>query len=331
METFDVMRFFSVLKRQFAGVLLLSAGLCGCSEESSAPDMAEVARRVEARTATTLKTTPDELRKQLNCFQAEFRVLGNDIVEGTLYQSGVRNIKPLAGLPLRALDLGMTQVDDLTPLTGMQLQRLDLENTPVVNLAPLQGMPLQILKMQKTNVTDFSVLKGMPLKQLNVLDLPFSDADLELIREAPLDTIWLAGTKVTDLSTFPVTTLKSLDIERTNVASLNFVAGCPQLQRLNIAETPVSDLTPLKGLRLQRMTLTPGRIQSGIEVLRDMKSLTQIQTSMNEPMSAVDFWKRFDLGVWKSTESTVLGTSASAAEMPTTPEPAPANGAETAQ
>jgi hypothetical protein len=79
------------------------------------------------------------------------------------------------------------------------------------------------------------------------------------------------------------------------------------------------------------MTLTPGRIQSGIEVLRDMKSLTQIQTSMNEPMSAVDFWKRFDLGVWKSTESTVPGTSASAAEMPTTPEPAPANGAETAQ
>lgn len=332
-----MIQFFNVLTRPVAGLLLLSAGLCGCSEESSAPDMAEVARQAEARTSTTLKKTPEELRKQLNCFQAEFRVVGNDIVEGTLYQSGVRNIKPLAGLPLRALDLGMTQVDDLTPLTGMQLQRLDLENTPVVNLAPLQGMPLQILKMQKTKVTEFSVLKGMPLKQLNVLDLPFSDADLELIREAPLDTLWLAGTKVTDLSTFPVKTLKSLDIERTNVASLNFVAGCPQLQRLNIAETPVSDLTPLKGLKLQRITLTPGRIQSGMEVLRDMKSLTQIQTTMNEPMSAVDFWKRFDLGVWKSTDSTASpapsadDAGAPAAETPTSPETPPANAPETPQ
>lgn len=333
-----MIRFFIVPIRPLVGFLLLCAGLCGCSEESAVPDLAEVARRAEASASSTMKMTPEELRKQLNCFQAEFRVLGNDIVEGTLYQSGVRNIKPLAGLPLRALDLGMTQVDDLSPLTGMKLQRLDLENTPVAQLAVLQGMPLQILKMQKTRVTEFSVLKGMPLKQLNVLDLPFSDADLDLIREAPLDTLWLAGTKVTDLSTFSVKTLKSLDIERTKVSSLNFVAGCPLLQRLNIAETAVSDLTPLKGLKLQRITLTPDRIQSGMEVLRDMKSLTQIQTSMNEPMSTVDFWKRFDLGVWKSTDPAAPTTSAAdaldasnAAKPPASPETAPAQATETPQ
>lgn len=284
-------------------LLLLPLCLCSCSEEPRTADPAAIARRAAANTTTTVRMTPEELKRQLNCFQAEFRMLGNEIVEGTLYQTGIKNIQPLAGLPLRALDLGMTQVDDLTPLVGMKLERLDLENTSVASLAPLQGMPLQILKMQKTKVTDFSILKGMPLKQLNVLDLPFTNTDLELLQQAPLDTIWLAGTQVTELSMLPVKSLKSLDIERTAVASLDVLAGCSLLQRLNIAETPVSDLTPLQGLKLQRITLTPNRIQTGMEILRNMKSLTQIQVRMDEPMSAVDFWKRYDLGLWKSTDT----------------------------
>jgi hypothetical protein len=41
-----------------------------------------------------------------------------------------------------------------------------------------------------------------------------------------------------------------------------------------------------------------------MEHLRAMKSLVLIQTSIEEEMSAEDFWKRFDLGVWKTTEVT---------------------------
>lgn len=284
-------------------LLFLPFCLCSCSEQPRTADPAAIARQAAANTSTTVRMTPEELKRQLNCFQAEFRMLGNEIVEGTLYQTGIKNIQPLAGLPLRALDLGMTQVDDLTPLVGMKLERLDLENTPVASLAPLQGMPLQILKMQKTKVTDFSVLKGMPLKQLNVLDLPFRNTDLELLQQAPLDTIWLAGTQVTDLSMLPVKSLKSLDIERTAVTTLQVLVQCPLLQRLNIAQTPISDLTPLQGLKLQRITLTPDRITTGMEILRSMTTLTQIQVRIDEPMSAVDFWKRYDLGLWKATDT----------------------------
>jgi hypothetical protein len=39
-----------------------------------------------------------------------------------------------------------------------------------------------------------------------------------------------------------------------------------------------------------------------MEVLQGMDSLKQIQTSINEPMSAADFWKRYDLGVYKPQE-----------------------------
>jgi hypothetical protein len=255
-----------------------------------------------AAEAGVITVTPQELRRRLNCYQAEFQMQGTEIVEVSLFQTGVRDISALRGLPLRALDLGMTQVSDLGALQGMKLERLDLENVPVTDIGVLSGMPLKVLKMQKSKVTDFAVLGSLRLEQLNVLDLPFADSDLLFVRESPLETIWLAGTKVTDLSGLPLSGLKSLDIERTAVSSLVPLSGSLQLVRLNIAESAVTDVTALQGLRLQRITLSPERITAGMEVLRGMDSLKQIQTSINEPMSAADFWKRYDLGVYKPQE-----------------------------
>ncbi|MFN9082496.1 MAG: hypothetical protein ACK6D0_17015, partial [Planctomyces sp.] len=88
----------------------------------------------------------------------------------------------------------------------------------------------------------------------------------------------------------------------TAVSSLAPLAGSRNLVRLNIAESAVTDLAALQGLRLQRITLSPERITAGMEVLRGMESLKQIQTSINEPMSAADFWKRYDLGVYRPAE-----------------------------
>lgn len=296
--------------------LTLAVTLAGCSDPPATDATAEVAEVAAVEPSTTASVTPAELKRKLNCWQAEFVMLGNDIREASLYQSGIRSIAPLKGLPLIALDLGMTNVADLSPLSGMQLQRLDLENTPVSDISLLRGMPLSILKLQNTRVTDFSVLEGLPLTQLNLLGLPFSDAHLPLLQRAPLQTIWLAGTLVTDLATLPVTDLESLDIARTKVSSLAPLASATRLKRLNIAETPVTDLTPLAGLRLQRITLSPASISAGMEALRNMPSLTQIQTDINEPLAAADFWQRFDLGLYK-TEASQPPVSDSA----TTPQP----------
>lgn len=280
-----------------------SSGASGSATVSTKPlETVSSAEKSEGDTeAGIITVTPQELRRRLNCYQAEIQMQGTDIVEVSLFQTGVRDVSALRGLPLRALDLGMTQVADLGALQGMLLERLDLENVPVTDIQVLRGMPLKVLKMQKSKVTDFAVLSSLRLEQLNVLDLPFGDSDLVFVRESPLETIWLAGTKVTDLSGLPLSGLKSLDIERTAVSSLAPLSGS-KLVRLNIAESAVADLSPLQGLRLQRITLTPERITSGMEVLRGMESLKQIQTSINEPMSAADFWKRYDLGVYKPVE-----------------------------
>lgn len=297
-------------------LLAASIQLAGCSEPAATEEAADVARRAAVQQSTTVTITPEDLKRQLNCWQAECVMQGNEIREVSLYQSGLRSIAPLKGLPLIALDLGMTKVEDLTPLAGMRLQRLDLENTPVSDISLLRGMPLSLLKMQNTKVTDFSPLEGLPLNQLNLLGLPVTDDHLPLLQKAPLQTLWLAGTLVTDLSLLPLTELESLDIARTKVSSIAPLAAATRLKRLNIAETSVTDLTPLAALRLQRITLTPAAITAGMDVLRSMPSLTQIQTDLNEPLAAADFWQRFDLGLYKpdAAQSPVSDSS-------TTPQP----------
>jgi hypothetical protein len=118
----------------------------------------------------------------------------------------------------------------------------------------------------------------------------------------PLQILWLTGTQITDLTGVPARRLVSLDIERTAVNSLDSLATISTLRRLNIADTQVTDVTPLHNLRLERLILTPERIRTGMEGLRNSKSLVLIQTSMEEEMTADDFWKRFDLGVWKTLD-----------------------------
>jgi hypothetical protein len=291
---------------------------------------ADQARKVAAGSAGTIRLTPAELRRKLQANErAKFQMSGGEVVEVGLFKSGVQSIEGLRGLPLRAVDLGQTPVSDLSPLAGMALHTLDLEDTQVADLSVVRGMPLKVLKLQNTKVTDFTPLAGLSLEQLNLLNLPFSD--VRLLNEMPLKILWLAGTSVTDLSGLNSRTLESLDIENTRVRSLEPLAGMITLRRLNIASSAVTDVTPLKDLRLERIVLSPEKIETGMHVLRDMKSLVLIQTSMAEERSAESFWKSYDLGVWKPAPAELNATSEAATpvapdvEQPAVPQVEPAD------
>ncbi len=295
----------NLLTRMLPHVLLTAVvfASAGCGEKKSDMEIsaAEHARRAAREDSTTLKRKPEDLRRALKTNEmATFLVSGNDIVEANLFRSGVRSVEALKGVPLRGLDLGFTYVTDLAPLEGMKLETLVLENVPVTDIGVIKGMPLKVLKLQNTQVTDFSALQGLPLEQLNLLNLPFTD--LSLLTDMPLQILWLTGTPTTNLTGVPSSRLVSLDIERTAVDSVETLAPISSLRRLNIAGTQVSDVTPLHGLRLERLVLSPERIRTGMEGLRASKSLVLIQTSIDEELSASDFWKRYDLGVWKPVE-----------------------------
>ena len=283
--------------------ILLSSLGCDTAGEATVAVAPSVAQTRSPANGPTIPIVPSELRRRLRANErAKFTLAGNTIVSAELYQSGIRSIEPLRGLPLRFLDLGMTDVSDLSPLAGMPLRELILESTPVSDLRVLEGMRLEVLKLQHTAVTDLSVLRGMPLRQLNLLGIPV--ADLSEFADMPLTTLWVPMTRISSLEPLAGMKLVSLDIQQTAVADLQPLSDMTTLKRLNMADTEVRDLRPLKKLQLERLILTPERITAGFEVIRSMSSLVQIQPEVETEMTAQEFWKRYDLGVWTPSPTT---------------------------
>jgi Leucine-rich repeat (LRR) protein len=187
--------------------------------------------------------------------------------------TNVADLSPLQGMPLEKLDCGFTRVADLSPLRGMKLREADFQVTRVADLSPLQGMPLRALVCHGLRVPDLSPLKGMPLEFLNCNACALV-SDLSALTGMPLYQLGVTGTNVTDL-----TPLK----------------GMITLKRVGLANTGrLTDLSPLMGMQLEHIVLTPKNISQGLDILRDMKSLETIVSKQAWP--AAEFWERYDEG-----------------------------------
>src|SRR5262249_15057411 len=80
-------------------------------------------------------------------------------------------------------------------------------------------------------------------------------------------------------------------------AGLAHFKGMP-LKVLLIDRTGITDLTPLRGMPLEDIRLTPRNITKGLDILRDMKSLKTIGISWESDKAwpAAEFWERYDRG-----------------------------------
>lgn len=285
-------------RQRLAGFFMVvtPAVLIGCGSGTGADDAEVSAPPVPVAPATPPEGgSADELRRKLGANRnAQFGREGGKIVEVELHDSGVADLSPLRGLPIRRLGISGLPVTDLSPLAGMPLEELTAEGTPVADLAPLAGAPLAGLYLRETKVADLTPVSGAPIEQLNVVETPV--ADISAVREMPLDTLWVASTAVGDLSPLAGKRLASLDVENTPVADLAVLAEMTTLRRLNIAGSGVKDLTPLAGLQLERLIFTPAKIEKGIEAVRGMASLQTLATTFGEPLPAATFWERYDAG-----------------------------------
>lgn len=226
--------------------------------------------------------------------QAQFAVDPSLGLVGDLSAGGVHDLSPLQGIPFRALDLKGARVSDLTPLKGMPLVLLGLEDTDVADLSPLATMKLEKLYLSNTAVSDLRPLSGMPLKELMLVETGVKD--LRPLRRAPIQMLWLNGTPVSDISPLSQCPLISLTLEGTNVTDLRPLAKMQTLQRLHLGQTGVSDLTPLRDLRLSRLIFSPANIKSGLEGVREMKTLTELGTTLDNRMPPQQFWQLHDQG-----------------------------------
>ena len=94
--------------------------------------------------------------------------------------------------------------------------------------------------------------------------------------------------------------LKYLWLDRTPVgdAGLAHFKGIP-LKALSIDNTGITDLTPLQGMPLEEVRLTPKNVIRSLDVLRDLKNLKTIGISWEQSWPAAEFWERYDKGEFK--------------------------------
>lgn len=224
--------------------------------------------------------------------QAQFALDPQAGLVGDFTGSKISDLSPLASIPFGALDLRGQDVTNLEPLKGMPLKLLGIEDTKVVDLTPLKGMKLHKLYLNNTAVSDLGPLAGMPLTELMLVGTKVKD--IRSLKGTPLQGLWLNGTQVNYISPLAGCPLKTLTLEGTKVDDLKPLSKMTSLKRLHIGNTMVSDLTPLDGLRLERLVFTPGDIKKGLDGVRKMKSLTEIGTTLETVMPANEFWSRFD-------------------------------------
>jgi Leucine-rich repeat (LRR) protein len=162
------------------------------------------------------------------------------------------DLSPLSGLPLESLRVSGHKIRDLSPLKGLPLKELHLEHTGVRDLSPLAGMQLEVLNLRETHLTELTSLTGVSVK---TLDLTRSAVrDLRGLAGMPLEILSLRETKVTDLTPLSGLPLKELDISLTAVMSLRGLEST-RLQKLDAAKADIENLEPLRGLPLQTLII----------------------------------------------------------------------------
>ena len=207
--------------------------------------------------------------------------------QGSFLRKGkLADLTPLRGLPLKYLKCPSNPVDNLEPLRGMPLNTLICAETRVYDLSPLKGMALVSLALQRTEVGDLTPLRGMPLKHL---DLFWAQGikDLKPLKGAPLRYLNLTALRIFNLSQVAeMNTLDYLCLDSMPVTDLTPLRGL-RLTVLSIQGVPVTDLSPIKEMPLQSLRLDYQADRK--EFLRSFKGLEAI----NEKPVA-QFWKEVD-------------------------------------
>jgi Leucine-rich repeat (LRR) protein len=227
--------------------------------------------------------------------QGKLHEENGEIIAAEFPNCGLKDLSPLRGLKLSALDLSGNPVRELRHLRGMPLVRLFLEFTLVDKLDELVDAQLVELRLNGSPVESLKGLEGQPLENLYAVGTQINN--VSALSSSNLRQLWLTESPVSDLSPLAGLPLVSLTIHRTLVEDLSFVRKLPLIQRLHIGETLIADLTPLKGLNLTRLVFTPSRIERGMEVAKSLSNLKEIGTKFDDqgkdllPPDA--FWAQF--------------------------------------
>lgn len=197
-----------------------------------------------------------------------------------LYNNPISDISPLANLPkLNQLNFLGTQVTEL-PAGGItRVQSLSYPNgmTGLENLPQwvADGADLQLTMMESISLAGFENFTY--LRTLNLTGSNITNEDLAYLKNVAIDTLFIGGTPVTDLSGLAGNTgLKELNISGTAITDLSPLAGCTSLKAIYAEGTGITDVSCLEGLEsLTQLTLssTPITDLSSVAKIPNLKTL----------------------------------------------------------
>jgi hypothetical protein len=224
---------------------------------------------------------------------------------GMVHFKDCKNLLELDLWNTKVTDAGLAHFKDCKGLTDLTLGATRVSDTGLVQFHDCKA--LKRLNVGSTKVSDAGLANFKDRKDLTFLwvqDTQVGDAGLAHFQDCKaLSSLNLAGTKVSDvgLAHFKgCKNLKYLYVDRSQVGD----AGLAQfkgmrLMELNIANTAITDLTPLQGMPLEHVRLTPKNITRGLDILHDMKSLKTIGIEWRQAWPTAEFWQRYDRGEFK--------------------------------
>jgi serine/threonine protein kinase len=243
--------------------------------------------------------------------------------------AGCKNLTHLELTNTQVTDKGLVNFKDCKKLIEIHLGNTPVSDSGLAHLKDCKN--LTVLDLRGTQVTDTGLAYFKDCKELWRLGLgetSITDSGLAHFKDCKnLADLWLGSAAITDagVANFKdCKNLKYLRLECTQVgdAGLANFADCKDLNLLILSDTRLSnaglaqfkgmplrnlwidgtgitDLTPLQGMPLEEIRLTPKNITKGLDMLRDMKSLKTIDTSLGQYWPAAAFWERYDRGEFK--------------------------------
>lgn len=213
--------------------------------------------------------------------------------------SNVTHLTPLAGLDLVWLVLEKTNVRDLSPLEGKKLELLNANQTIVDSIEVLHGMPLSVLWLQDVKIGDIGALEGMPLRDLDISGTSVTNISV-LNNMDSLRSLFMANTRVRDLSPLAglplnhllinhtdVTTIHALEgmplmslyMNNTSVTNIDALAGMNHLRVLHFRDTLVKNISALRGMPIESLHVPDDCVSAGQDILKTLMKLKSLNYS----------------------------------------------------
>ncbi len=206
----------------------------------------------------------------------------------------IASLEPLRGAPLATVDISGNAVSDLSPLGGAALTRLSVTRNPVSDLEPLRGMPMVQLSISYCPVRSLEPLRGMPMEDLAIEGCPVES--IEALAGMPLTRLDIERTSVADL--WPVADAPVVDLEAVDsrIADLSPLSACTTLRSINVENSLVADLEPIRSLNLSVLKIGNTRVAS-LEPVRNMRlrevtldglDITSLEALGGHPLTVLD-------------------------------------------